>query len=493
MREYSPKRRTALVLSGAGSSGAYHAGVLKALDDSGIKVDVIVGSGAGTVCGAFGAVPGGEKLYGEGGFWERAGWSVLYRLRPALRTMRLLLAILVGVFLLPVVLALLAGLLFPFYLAADWALPAWTAWIAERLRTMEGALRTLYLSALVVPVFVLSISALTFVSVLLRRYGHRFGEAFESLLEASGARRALSRGLWEVVRGAAISSGPPSEAELGRRYVTLLKENLGQPGFRELVVRTTDLETGQVLPFFLVAPPHVSAFHVHGHREGGQRRVRREGINLVEEDCDTLLLDAVVTGLMPPVATPLCRVRFPKKSPYPGETHRLTDGTLAGGSGLSEALAVGAEQVIVVSAVPEPVSHLARRRGLRATASAVLATLERNAVDEDLRHAERINRMVQTLGHRTDGGGRAWEDPATGRLYRDIALYIIRPDGRTMDPLGFDGVQDPATEGMETLGDLLERGYRDAFRLFLDPIVGAASESQRPLGSVREEGQHVEL
>ena len=48
-REYSPKRRTALVLTGSGASGAYHAGVLKALDESGVKVDLIVGSGVGTV------------------------------------------------------------------------------------------------------------------------------------------------------------------------------------------------------------------------------------------------------------------------------------------------------------------------------------------------------------------------------------------------------------------------------------------------------------
>ena len=49
MREYSPKRRTALVMSGSGTSGAYHAGVLKALDESGVKVDLVVGSGAGAV------------------------------------------------------------------------------------------------------------------------------------------------------------------------------------------------------------------------------------------------------------------------------------------------------------------------------------------------------------------------------------------------------------------------------------------------------------
>ena len=47
MRDYSPRRRTAVVLAGSGTSGAYHAGVLKALDESGVKVDLAVGSGVG--------------------------------------------------------------------------------------------------------------------------------------------------------------------------------------------------------------------------------------------------------------------------------------------------------------------------------------------------------------------------------------------------------------------------------------------------------------
>ena len=47
------------------------------------------------------------------------------------------------------------------------------------------------------------------------------------------------------------------------------------------------------------------------------------------------------------------RVSFPRGGLHGGETHRLTDATLVGGCGLSEALAAGAEQVIVVSAVPE--------------------------------------------------------------------------------------------------------------------------------------------
>ena len=83
MREYSPKRRTALVLTGTGTSGAYHAGVLRALDESGVKIDVVVGSGVGTVAAAFAAAAGGPRLYGAGRVLGRRGLGLA--LPPARR------------------------------------------------------------------------------------------------------------------------------------------------------------------------------------------------------------------------------------------------------------------------------------------------------------------------------------------------------------------------------------------------------------------------
>ena len=109
----------------------------------------------------------------------------------------------------------------------------------------------------------------------------------------------------------------------------------------------------------------------------------------------------------------------------------------------------------------------------------MLAVLERQAVEGDLRATERINRMVETLGHRTDDGGRGWQDPATGRIYQSIALYVIRPDQRVLAPLDLDGSEDPATEVRATTDDLLELGYRDAYRLFVEPVVGAVPETPR--------------
>ena len=57
-QRYSPHRRTALVLTGTGTAGAYHAGVLRVLHEAGVKVDLVAGRGVGAVGAAFAAVDG---------------------------------------------------------------------------------------------------------------------------------------------------------------------------------------------------------------------------------------------------------------------------------------------------------------------------------------------------------------------------------------------------------------------------------------------------
>jgi Patatin-like phospholipase len=495
MTEYSPKRRTALVLTGTGTSGAYHAGALKAFDESGVKIDLIVGSGAGAVAAAYGAVAGGPRLYEAGGFWHDADWESFYRLKTPLRLALLLLGASFGVFLLPLGLALLGGLLVPLVLIADLAVPGLSARLVGYLAAVPTAMRLPYLAALAVPIFVLSVIAILYVGTTYLRGPRRFAESLESLLDARRARQRLLRGLWEIARGSSRSAQPSSDAELGRRYVALAAENLGQPGFRELILRTADLETGTCLPFVILQDAHRETFAASRTRGTRSRLAGIPGaIDLRAEGYDALLLDAVLTGVLPPMVAPVQRVAFPKGGLYAGEVHRLTDAALAAGSGISEALAAGAEQVIVVSAAPVVASPSARRRGPRAVADAVLSTLERQAVEADVRAAERINRMVETLGRRTEGGGSAWQDPATGRVYRDFALYLVRPERRPFGPLELEGAQDPATEARATAADLVDLGYRDAYRMFVEPVVGAAPEPRRREEMAREErAQTIEL
>jgi hypothetical protein len=434
-----------------------------------VKLDLVVGSGAGAVAAAFAAIAGGAKLYGPDGFWADAGWDSFYRLRLPVRLALLLLGAAFGVFMLPLGLAVIAGMLFPLVLVADLVSPGLPARLVGDAWSLPAALRAPYLAALAVPVFSLCALAILYLARLYVGDRRRFAEGFESLLDARPARERLSKMLWEVVRGAATSAAPPAP-ELGRRYVALLAENLGQPGFRELIVRAADLEAGGALAFTVLQETARPSFAAHK---------QPPRIDLRAPGYDALLFDAVLTGLLPPLVAPVRRLGFPRGGLYAGETRRITDGTLAAGCGISEALAAGAAQVIVASAAPEAPSLPPRRRGARALADAVLASLERQSLDADLRVAERTNRMIETLGHRTEDGSHAWQDPATGRLYRDVALYVIRPDRRTLGPLELDGAQDPSTEVRETPADLLERGYRDAYRLFVEPVVGAVPEPRR--------------
>ena len=493
MRDYSPKRRTAVVFTGSGASGAYHAGALKALDESGVKIDLVVGSGVGTLAAAFAAVAGGARLYGADGFWKGVNWRSLYRVRPILRTTLWLLAAILGVIVVPAAVALLVGLLSPLILLV-WLLVSHfggqvPGWVGLDL----GSMPTLYSAALALPAFGLALAIGAFLARLFLRDRRRIGEAFEAVLDESRAEERLRVALWAVARGPAVSADAPGAEELSKRYTALLAENLGQPGFRELILRGADLETGAAFPFVLLEDVHRAAF-VAARSRGV--RVRGDGIpgavDLRRAGYEGLFFDATMTGLLPLLGAPVRRIAFPRGGVHAGEVHRLADAALAGGSGLSEALTAGAEQVIIVTGVPEEAQVPPRRRGPRALADGMLAVLERRAVDHDVEGAERMNRMVETLGHRSEDGGRGWEDPATGRVYRDIGVYVIRPERRALGPLELDGARDPASEVIETLDDLAERGYHDAYRLFVEPVVGGGEPAPRT-GREDAEGQAVEL
>ena len=69
--EYSPDRRTALVFTGTGTDGAYHAGALRALTEAGVRIDLVAGRGIGAVGALFAAIDGGARLWEPGGLWRR--------------------------------------------------------------------------------------------------------------------------------------------------------------------------------------------------------------------------------------------------------------------------------------------------------------------------------------------------------------------------------------------------------------------------------------
>ena len=71
-------------------------------------------------------------------------------------------------------------------------------------------------------------------------------------LAAEPAREWFATAIWDLIRGAAPLARP-SIAILGRRYSEVLAENLGQPGFRELVLVATDLDARRDIVAALLA------------------------------------------------------------------------------------------------------------------------------------------------------------------------------------------------------------------------------------------------
>src|SRR4029453_3364472 len=82
---YSPRRRTALILTGTGTAGAYHAGVLRALQEAGFKIDIVAGRGIGSIGALFAAVDGTQRLWDEKGFWRAPAVRGFYPWRGTLR------------------------------------------------------------------------------------------------------------------------------------------------------------------------------------------------------------------------------------------------------------------------------------------------------------------------------------------------------------------------------------------------------------------------
>ena len=85
MTSYSPDRRTALVLTGTGAHGAYHAGVLRALQEAGDKIDLLAGHGIGAGRAALAALDGAARLWEPAGIWRSPVAARLYGWRWPIR------------------------------------------------------------------------------------------------------------------------------------------------------------------------------------------------------------------------------------------------------------------------------------------------------------------------------------------------------------------------------------------------------------------------
>jgi hypothetical protein len=466
-RQYSTRLRTAAVLIGSGTAGAYHAGVLRALHEAGVKIDLVAGRGAGVVSAFFAAVDGGARLWEPNGLWKSASAAGFYRWRPSLRAAGwalvaaaiifavplalLVVAVLVGV---AALLLTLVGLEGPGALLRG----SFTGWLDTLFTpaSLPTIIPRLVLFAVLVAVAALAAGLIAASWRPGAKRRTRQGLAWRLIGSPVTPGAIVDRSLaelWNLIRGAAPLSAPP-RAVLARRYVDLLSENLGQPGFRELVVTVHDMDARRDFVFALLAPVHRQRFFGRpGAAESAGRSVEAFDLGGVARDH---ALDALAAALAVPVATEPHLTTFSSEGPWRGETHRLCDRPGAVARLMEEVAAAGAEQVILISGSAPPT------------------------------HAHELS------SGRADVRGRGAEQLASfeAATLRDVAeqfsgrfagLFAIRPVHNPLGPLDFSGVYDERSDRLHSLGELIDRGYEDAYRQFIEPVVGAGGERIDPV------------
>ena len=55
-------------------------------------------------------------------------------------------------------------------------------------------------------------------------------------------------------------------------------------------------------------------------------------------------------------------------------------------------------------------------------------------------------------------------------------LFVIRPAHNPVSALDAEGAYDAQSDRWQTVGELVDRGYEDAYRQFIDPVVGASGD-----------------
>ena len=454
---YSPRRRTALVLTGTGTAGAYHAGALRALHEAGVKIDVVAGRGVGAIGAVFAAVDGAHRLWDDKGFWRANAVAGFYPWRRTLKLVAWTLALSLGLVAAPL-LAMAAGLVvfpidFVLKMVGGVGAGGLTAWY---VRLVEAAFSPQGLPTWLPRLVVLVLGAVSFAAAIagyrVSRGGRLRGAFWWRLvpgpLSAGPAIDLCWAVLWDLVRGA-TGLKQPGRADLARRYVELLSENLGQPGFRELVLVAHDVDAGRDLVFALVGETRRRDLVRRQRVEDANAR-RAEVFDLAGVSRDHLS-DAVAAALTVPLASEYHVIQFAPDAHWRGERHRLSDRTGALVRIVEELTALDVQQIVLVTGAPDGA-------GPHALASS-----------------------------RLDGRGRmgAYLQSSEAATVRDVSaegrgsgprIYTVRPSHNPFGPFDFAGGYDDRSIRRPALAELMALGYEDAYRQFIEPVVGASGE-----------------
>lgn len=451
---YSPQRRTALVLSGTGTAGAYHAGVLRALHEAGVKLDIVAGRGIGVVGALFAAIDGAQRLWDDKGFWRTPAVASLYSWRPVPRVVVGALALALAIVAVPIAAVALGLIVFPIdFLMKMVGSSGAPGLVGAYLRAAQAAFAPDALPTWLPRLVLLVLGAAAFVAVVdawMERSGRLRGPFWWRIVRAPlSATRAVDhcwRVMWDLVRGATQLSSP-SRTELGRRYTEMLSENLGQPGFRELLITAHDVDAHRDLIFALVTEPHRRGLIHRPTTEAAATR-RAEVFDLAGVARDHLA-DAVAAALAVPMATGWHPIAFAPEAYWRGETHRLCDRPASLIRVIDELIELGVAQIVLVSAAPEsPGPHALAKARVDA----------RGRLGEYLQSAE----------------AAALRDATTTTA--GVRIFTIRPQYNAIGPFDFAGGYDDRSHRRQPLSELMSSGYEDAYHQFIEPVVGASGE-----------------
>ena len=438
---YSPRRRTAAVLAGEGTSAAYLAGAMKSFSDAGLRIDLVVGKGAGALVAAFSSIQAESRLYGEQAFLRDAGRGSFFRWRPSYLIALCALAVSFGAFLSPALIAVGALFILPIATLVGQIAPQWTASWGPEVQAWVLALvsraEPFYLRFIALPMvflFVMLVARGLWALLGARRSG------LSSLTWIPGApfdltplTSKLETALWQAVRGTATEQRPAEASALGEAYCQLLSASLGQNGFKELLFYALDTDGGREVPFALLKERFLKK--VRTHRDGS---VSSEVLDLSGEEGAKLLFGGLVASVSPPVLTPNVPMRLPLGSEYGGEVHRFSSSIFTGASAIADAVAAGAEQVIYVSGSPrEPSAGPASWERLADAAA-------RQDLERDLMWAAE---------------------------HLSVPVFVVRPDKARLGTFQLEGRVMLGGEKLE-LSALIAEGERDAERQLLQPILG---------------------
>ena len=411
------------MLCGTGAHGAYHAGVLRALQEAGVKIDVIAGQGVGAAGAALAAIDGGARLWEADGIWRGRGVRSMYRWKWPLQAAAWATVLLAATLAVPALLFVLDLPSYPIYFVSAVLLGLALLVLAVAISTAVTGRRA---------------------PARRKAAGAWWWRLLGAPLDADQARRRFADAIWQLIRGGTHVSRPGTAA-LGRRYSDVLADNLGQPGFREVMLVATDLDARADVVGALLQEPYRREFNAP--RPGRERRA--EAIDLAGAGRDHAF-DFVAAGLTPAVGCDPHLMTFAPDTFWRGESHRMCDRPGAVSRLLEELAGAGVSQAVIVSAVATPPPHRLRvpRMEIHHRAGEFLAAAESAAVRDAIDLA---------------------------RLRFD-SVYLICPAHNPVGAFDVGGAYDDASDRRQDLVELMERAYEDAYRQFIEPVVGASGE-----------------